>query len=33
MDIQTQWTEIKQKMDLFVRTMEQIDMKKIEYAQ
>ena len=31
MDIQTQWTEIKQKMDLFVRTMEQIDMKKIEY--
>ena len=30
-DINTQWTEIKQKKDLLVRTMEQIDMKKIKY--
>ena len=30
-DIQTQWTEIKQKINLLVRKMEQIDMKKIEY--
>ena len=30
-DIKTQWTKIKQKIDLLVRTMEQIDMKKIKY--